>query len=237
MKLEDKRFVVTGASSGLGRALVGQLARLHGTKVVAVTRHVNLAKPENADKILDFAIARMGGVDCVIACAGFGYYESFGGGDGGFGHIQRIFETNVLSPFYMLDRFLAKTHGKVSFVVISSMLGKMGLAGMSLYSATKHALAGFADAYQPEKPKRLYYATVYPISLKTNFWRKLPADIPIPQPMQTADAAARVVLRGLRKGRPNIYTAPFSRLAAACPLPYQIMGALKFRKWLRQSFA
>jgi len=233
--LENKRFLVTGAGSGLGRALVRRLARVSGAKIVAVTSGVDVSKPENVDKMLDFAIGRMGGLDCVIACAGFGYYEGFGGRVGGFSHIKQIFETNVLSPLYTLERFLSKTEGEVAFVAVSSMLGKLGIAGMSLYSATKHALAGFGSAYKFEKPERLHYMTVYPISLKTNFWGKLPPDTPIPKPMQTADKAAADILKGLQKGRPNIYTPSLSRLVLVCPLFYQIVSGLKFHKWLSRN--
>jgi len=232
LKLENKRFLVTGAGSGLGRALVGRLARVDGAKIVAVTSYIDVSKPESVDKMIDFAIERMGGLDCVIACAGFGYYESFGEGGGGFGHIKQIFETNVLSPLYTLERFLLKTEGDVAFVAVSSMLGKLGIAGMSLYSATKHALAGFGSAYKFEKPERLHYMTAYPISLKTNFWSKLPPDIPIPKPMQTADAAAKSILQGLCKRKCEVYTLPLSKMFAVLPLPYQLISALKFRIWL-----
>jgi len=230
MKLENKRYLVTGAGSGLGKALVRRLKWVRGTKIVAVTSGIDVSKPENIECMLDFAIKRTGGLDCVIACAGFGYYESFG--DKGYEHIRRIFETNVLSPIYTLERFLAKTEGNVAFVMVSSMLGKFGLAGMTLYSATKHALAGFADAYKLEKPKRLHYMTAYPITIKTNFWNKLPKDIPIPKPMQTADTAAKAILRGLRKNKKSIYTAPFSKVFTDLTLPYQLIGSLKFQKWL-----
>lgn len=231
MKLKNKRYLVTGACSGLGKALVCGLRQVEGIKIVAVNSNFDISKPANIEDILDFAIKHMGGLDCVIACAGFGYYESFG--NKGYRHIISIFETNVLSPIYMLERLLAKTQGQVAFVAVSSMLGKFGLSGMALYSATKHALAGFADAYKFEKPKRLHYMTAYPITMKTNFWNKLPQDIPIPKPIQKADVAARAILKGLGKNKKSVYTAPFSKTVAAFALPYQFIGWLKFRNWLK----
>mgnify|MGYP003824256961 FL=1 len=167
----------------MGLALVKRLLRVEGTKITAVARNIqslqglprervfslsmDVAKPENIDAMIDAAIANMGGIDCLIACAGFGYYERFMGQD--YGHIERIFQTNVLSPLYTLQRLLDKVEGKVSFTVISSAIGKFGIPGMALYCATKFALDGFADAFRFEKPDRLHYMTAYPIGLATNF--------------------------------------------------------------------
>ncbi|MCL2576272.1 MAG: SDR family NAD(P)-dependent oxidoreductase [Defluviitaleaceae bacterium] len=252
MRLDGKRFLITGASSGLGLAIVKRLLKVDGVQIFAVARNItplekmpvdrvftfsaDVARPKNIENMLDEAIKQMGGVDCVIANAGFGYYEQFYGKD--YRHIERIFQTNVLSPLYTLQRFLAKTDGKVSFVVISSMLGKMGLSGMSLYCATKYALDGFADSYKFEKPDRLHYMTVYPIGLKTNFWRRLPDNIPLPRPLQSADSAACAVIKGLQNEKRAVYTSPPSKIALRANgiipflIPsYQLINKKKFDKW------
>ena len=254
MKLGGKRYLITGASSGLGLAIVKQLLRVKGAKIVAVARNIkplevmpahrvfplslDVTKPENIDFMLDETIKMMGGVDCVIACAGFGYYERFE--NKGYGHIERIFQTNVLSPLYTLERFLSKTKGKVAFVAISSMLGKFGLPGMALYSAAKHALDGFHDSYRFEKPKRLHYMTVYPVGLKTHFWERITTDIPLPRPLQSADAAACAILKGLQQGKCTVYTSPASKIAlrinGAFPvlaLAYQLLNKVRFDRWIK----
>jgi len=253
MKLCGKRYLITGASSGLGLAIVKQLIRIKGTVITAVARNVepldklprvfslslDVTKPENIEAMLDKAINWMGGIDCVITCAGFGYYERFCNRD--YGHIERVFQTNVLSPMYTLERFLAKTKGEVAFVSISSMLGKFGLPGMALYSSTKHALAGFHDSYRYEKPDRLHYMTVYPIGLKTNFWKRIATDIPLPRPLQSADTAAIAILKGLRGNKRTVYTSLSSRIALCVNqiipvlIPaYQYVNKLRFDKWLER---
>lgn len=245
-----KRFLVTGASSGLGLALVRRLAKMRGTKITAVARDIrpldkmpvdrvlsmDVTKPENIELMLDEGIRHMGGIDCVITCAGFGYYERFLGRD--YGHIERIFETNVLAPLYTLERFLAKTNKAVAFVSVSSVLGKFGLPGMSLYSATKHALDGFHDSYRFEKPGRLHFMTAYPIGMRTHFWERIATDIPLPRPLQSADAAAAAILKGLRDKKQTVYTSPASRLILSINhlLPfivpaYQNINKLRFNRW------
>ena len=257
MYLANKRYLITGASSGLGFALVKRLLMIKGTKITAVARNITSLKklpynqvypvscdcsqPENIDAMLESAIHKMGGIDCVIACAGFGYYERFERKD--FAHIERIFQTNVFSPMYLLQRLLEKTKGKVSFVVISSALGKFGLPGMSLYCATKYALDGFQDAYRFEKPERLHYMTVYPIGLKTGFWERIGPNIPLPRPLQTADAAAKAVLYGLRAKKrmvgtslPAIFIWELNRLLPVFAIAYQMWNKMRYEKWLNGQY-
>ncbi|MCL2217360.1 MAG: SDR family NAD(P)-dependent oxidoreductase [Defluviitaleaceae bacterium] len=250
MKLCGKKYLITGASSGLGLAIVKQLSHIKGTKITAVARNIkplekmqevfslslDVAKPENIEQMINSAMNHMGGIDCIIACAGFGYYERFENQD--YGHIERIFQTNVLSPLYTLEYFLAKTSSKIAFVSISSMLGKFGLPGMALYSATKYALDGFQNSYLHEKPKRLHYMTVYPIGLKTSFWERIATDIPLPRPLQTANTAAIAILMGLRQNKQTVYTSPPSKLALLANnlLPifvpaYQYINKLRFNRW------
>lgn len=252
MKLTNKNYLITGASSGLGLALTKRLLRLEGTKITAVARNIqslerlprdrvfplsmDVAKPENIDAMIEAAIGNMGGVDCLIACAGFGYYERFAAKD--YGHIERIFRTNVLSPLYTLQRLLDRTEGRVSFTVISSAIGKFGMPGMALYCATKFALNGFADAYRFEKPERLHYMTAYPIGLATNFWERIATNIPLPRPLQQPEDAARAILNGLRLEKRAIGSLPAATavwtlnrfLPLFVPL-YQAWNKTRFDKW------
>jgi len=224
LKLCGKKYLITGASSGLGLAIVARLMKIKGTQITAVARNmdalaefsnvfplsIDVSEPNAVDFMIDESIRQMGGIDCVITCAGFGYYESFQGKD--YEHIEAIFRTNVLSPLYTLQCVLEKTAGKLSFVLISSMLGKFGFPGMALYSATKHALHGFHDSFIHEKPNRLHFMTAYPIGMDTNFWNHMPKNIPLPRPLQSADKAAVAILDGLRKNKQTVYTWQLSQL-------------------------
>jgi short-subunit dehydrogenase len=254
MELENKRILITGASSGIGLELVRLLLQTDGIKITGVARNIksleninssrffplslDVTAPENIDFMIDEAYTKMGGLDIVICCAGFAYYEKFENRD--YGHIKRIYETNVISPLYTLEKFLQKTNGKVSFVVISSALGKFGLPGYALYCSSKYALDGFHDAFRFEPHERLHFMTVYPIGVKTNFWERIHTDMPLPRPLQSVEITARAIIRGLKKEKQRVYTSKAFRLIWSVNrvLPflvwsYQKLYQLLFIKWLR----
>ena len=119
MNLDHKRLVLTGASSGIGRALLHQLSRLP-VQVVAVGRDetrlreavdatgatqarilpfpCDLAQQEEVDRLFVYAVVQMGGIDIFVANAGFAYWEPVQEPDRG--RSEAIFQTNVFSPLY-----------------------------------------------------------------------------------------------------------------------------------------
>lgn len=254
MKLKNKRVVITGASSGIGLELTRQLLKISGVQIVGVARRiktlegiasdrlfplsVDVTLSENIEFMLDEAIRIMGGIDVVVSCAGFAYYEQFNNHD--YDHIKRIYETNVLSPLYTLEKLLQKTERKVSFVLLSSALGKFGLPGFALYCSTKYALSGFHDSYRFEIHDRLHFMTVYPIGVKTNFWKRIHTDMPLPRPLQSVDVVVKAIINGLLKEKQRVYTSRVfyyiwgaNRLLPFLIWIYQKFHQFKFIKWMR----
>jgi short-subunit dehydrogenase len=102
--------VLTGAASGIGNAIFKQLS-LYDTNLVCAdmikedlwknkiktTNHkffsfqCDLSKPEEIDKLFNFALEKMGGIDLFIANAGIPYYEKISQPD--WKHISKIYET------------------------------------------------------------------------------------------------------------------------------------------------
>ena len=158
--LEGKTVVVTGASSGIGRATAILCAEM-GAKVVALGRneqrlaetmallqgegHVLSAFDLNDENAMDMAIAALSLVDGVACCAGVANMNPFQ-----FvakEEMDRVFSANFFSPVMLVNKLLkAKKLQKGSSVVfVSSVDGpKVVHPGNSVYSASKSALVGMA---------------------------------------------------------------------------------------------
>lgn len=158
--LEGKTVIVTGASSGIGKATAILCAEM-GAKVVALGRneqrlaetmaqlqgegHIMSAFDLNDEKAMDAAIAALTLVDGVACCAGVANMTPFQ-----FvakEEMDRVFSANFFSPVMLVNKLLkAKKLQKGSSVVfVSSVDGpKVVHAGNSVYSASKSALVGMA---------------------------------------------------------------------------------------------
>lgn len=158
--LEGKTLIVTGASSGIGKATAILCAEM-GAKVVAMGRneqrltetmaqlqgegHVLSAFDLNDETAMDTAIAALPIIDGIANCAGVANMNPFQ-----FvakEEMDRVFSANFFSPVMLVNKLLkAKKLQKGSSVVfVSSVDGpKVVHAGNSVYSASKSALVGMA---------------------------------------------------------------------------------------------
>ena len=170
----DRVAWVTGASSGIGEALVERLAaagaglilssndesgmqrvasRLSGSDRVALLP-LDLAKPETLLTATDKALACFGRIDFLFNNAGVTQREF---AENTKIEIDRLLmEINYFGPLALskglLPHFLARRSGH--FVVVSSMAGKIGSPQRSAYSAAKHALYGFFESLRAEVASR-----------------------------------------------------------------------------------
>lgn len=164
--------LITGASSGIGRACALRLAS-HGAHVFGTTRQdaatveagLRAALPPDARlRILtmdvndpDSVVAGVKGLlamtdrlDGVVNCAGFGIG---GAAEAATDEITAsIFETNVLGTLRVCRAVLPtlRRQGRGIIVNISSIGGRIGLPYQGLYSATKFALEGVTEALRME---------------------------------------------------------------------------------------
>jgi NADP-dependent 3-hydroxy acid dehydrogenase YdfG len=179
--LAGRLAVVTGASSGIGRAIALRLAR-HQVEICAVGRNpaglaetvtavrpwsnitefrLDLTAEGNLDLLLRH-LAEIGKLDILIHCAGVihqGLMEHARVED-----LDLQYATNVRAPYRLTQRLLpllTAAHGQVVFINSSlGMTAKRPAVGQ--YAATKHALRAIADSLRAEmNPKGVRVLSVY----------------------------------------------------------------------------
>jgi NAD(P)-dependent dehydrogenase (short-subunit alcohol dehydrogenase family) len=164
----DPGWLVTGCSSGFGRALAERvLAR--GWRVVATARGkdriadlIALAPDRALAVDLDVtdeaqvraaiasAIQRFGRVDVLVNNAGYGYQSSVEEGDDA--EIRAQFDANVFGLFAVTRAVLPGMREQRSgaIVNVTSVAGLVGFPASGYYAASKHAVEGFSDALAAE---------------------------------------------------------------------------------------
>ncbi|MCW2762292.1 MAG: family NAD(P)-dependent oxidoreductase [Marmoricola sp.] len=176
--------LVTGASSGIGRA-TAQMLLDRGHRVIGTSRNPRTIPAESrldgvTYRALDLTdlyaiegfVAALGAegfrVDIVVNNAG----ESQSGPleDLPMGALERVFHLNVLGPIHLTQLLLPgmRERGYGRVVMVGSMLASFPLAYRSSYVATKAAIRGFATAARFEmSPFGVWLTTVEPGSVKT----------------------------------------------------------------------
>ncbi|MDR2950875.1 MAG: SDR family NAD(P)-dependent oxidoreductase [Prevotella sp.] len=254
MDLTGKNIILTGASSGIGKEILSLLITFKDAKIVAVARHIDtipqveniypfaadVSTQDGVDKVFGYASQLLGHVDVYIANAGYAYLEKLDKPD--WQHIEDIYSLNVFSPIYSLEKLVTQYKGKIAFVCTVSGAGLASLPAYSLYCSTKAALHHFVQTYRYEQSRNLQITAVYPVATRTDFFDKATGEkeTPLPFPIQDAKTVARTIVRGIEKGKKNIYPSVLFRLfypiGRAFPFMlkiYSLMEKRKVRKWLR----
>lgn len=253
MKLEGKRAVITGASSGIGLELLKILLKKDCTVVASARqieksdlsdpklylRNCNVSKKEDLDDLFAYSLEKMGSIDLFIANAGFAYFEKIDKPD--WEHIEAIFETNVVGFIYCAEKIKELNGSKpYNFIVTASGMSLLSLPGYSLYSGTKAAIRGFADAYRFELEKGQHFQVVYPIATKTNFFSRAGNNTPVAWPTQTAETVAQSIVVGIQKNRKRIFpskvfyaTNLLNRILPFINMLYVYIYDRKFQNWLQ----
>jgi hypothetical protein len=219
-----KAVLITGASSGLGYALVEALApyrvhfgllsrRLEPMQELAAKlqvsgsqfwlRRCDVQKRAGVESAVADFVKAAGRLDVAWVNSGIGGETSYRRWD--WNKVENMLQTNLNGALYTahacLQHMVSQKRGAI--VAISSASAMRGLAGRSIYSMTKIALAYYMEAMAAELPQ-IQFTTIYPGFVDTPLNRGNPNRLWL----MTADRAAQLMLNAVAK-RKREYIYPF----------------------------
>ena len=190
-RLKDKTALVTGASSGLGRATAFELARA-GMDVALVARSAeelqsaneevskrdrralslptDIANEQETSATIERTVEEFGRIDVLVNAAGTdapGAVEELA-----VEGWERTLAVNLRAPFLLSKAAFPhmREAGGGTIVNVSSVAGKKGWANASAYCASKFGLTGFTQALAEEgKEHRIRAIVLYPGAMSTNW--------------------------------------------------------------------
>lgn len=185
--LQNKVAVITGAGSGLGRALAQALAS-EGCRLALVDKNpaglketqalvgeskaktwvVDITQQDAVQRFAGEVEKEVGPADLVLNNAGIDSYGRVL--DAGYENMKRVMDVNVWGTIHITKAFLPQLLGRPesTLVNICSTWALKGFAGQAIYSASKFAVRGFTEALAMEhRGGPLKVVPVYPGGMKT----------------------------------------------------------------------
>ncbi|MEM6335539.1 MAG: SDR family oxidoreductase [Bacteroidota bacterium] len=188
MRLASRTVWITGASSGIGKALAGECAR-RGARLILSARRgdalesvrsslsrpedhacvpLDLADPASLEAAYGIVSRDVGAVDVLVNNGGISQRSLAAETD--MDVDRRLMEVNYFGAIGLTKRVLPDMleRGNGQLVAVSSLVGKFGTPYRSGYAASKHALHGFFDSLRAEvAPRGLTVTLICPGFVKT----------------------------------------------------------------------
>ncbi len=186
--------VITGASSGIGRALAVQLAgagarltlsarrldRLQALNAELGGNHLvvqaDVARSEDCARVVTETVSRFGRLDTLVCNAGYGLAKSTA--DTTCEEMRQIFQTNVFGttdtihaaiPVFKNQDDRDGYRGQI--MIVSSVVARRGLPYFGAYCATKAAQLSLGEALRVElRSAHVAVTTVHPVGTETEFF-------------------------------------------------------------------
>jgi NADP-dependent 3-hydroxy acid dehydrogenase YdfG len=237
-RLSQKVIAITGASAGIGRATAEHLASEGAAVAIGARRTTELeavaagitsrggrslavtcdvTSESDMQRLVASAVETFGRLDVVICNAGIGYHRAFA--DTPPADMRRLMDVNVMGTLYAaraaMEVFKGQQQGHI--IAVSSIVGRRGVGGSSIYSATKAAQVGLIEGLRAEfEGTPLRASIVYPVGTSTEFRDAITRDFGHTTrghgPRQTADSVAEAIVRCVISPRAEVYPYRLAKL-------------------------
>ncbi|MGW8190949.1 SDR family oxidoreductase [Sphingomonas hankookensis] len=231
--LADKRILVTGGTSSIGRATSSALADA-GARVLTCGRHqsslddaiaaasgdvnggtADPAQREGVDRLFAAVDDTLGGIDMLVSCAALGADPIDEMDDADW---RYVFDTNLAAYLACAKRAIARmeANGGGHLLFIGSISPEIEAVGESVYAATKAGVQAFAETLRKEVADRnIKVSVIQPGSVDTDMQQCAPAEKveavageEVLEPAEIADAVLFVLTRSVKCNIVNLRIEP-----------------------------
>ena len=219
--MRDKVVIITGASSGIGKALAYELAH-QGAKVVLAARNIeellhieqdlrqqgaevlsvrtDVTKELACKELIEQAYARFGRIDALINNAGISMRALLEDLEPAV--LRKVMDVNFWGTVYCSKYALPYLlESKGSLVGVISIAGFIGLPGRTGYAASKFAVRGFLNTVRIENMKKGLHVMVAALNANGRQQGESPRN---ENKMMTAEKCAAIIVKGIRKRKREI---------------------------------
>jgi NAD(P)-dependent dehydrogenase (short-subunit alcohol dehydrogenase family) len=217
----DKVVIITGASSGIGRAAALFFAQLQAQVVLAARNkeklellreeiglsggqalaiQTDVRSSADTQRMARETVLKWGKIDIVIANAG--EYVQDLSGEVDIRSIERSMAVNFMGTVHAVKSVLPelRRNRKGHIVIVNSLDAKKGIVGDGPYVAAKAALDGFGDVLRQElKAEGISVTSIYPARVDTPMLRSI--KVPWISPKIAPEKVVKAMARGIRKNR------------------------------------
>ncbi|MGI9428756.1 MAG: SDR family NAD(P)-dependent oxidoreductase [Bythopirellula sp.] len=240
--LRNKSALVTGAASGIGRAIALGLARekvdlflldidevglvdvvsmVKQERVEAIARRCDVSDPAQIKSSVSHILDRWGGVDILVNNAGITYYGETA--QMSTEHCEKLLAINLHAPIHLtrelLPSLLARNEAHV--LNVASFFGLIGTRRLSAYTASKFGLVGFSESLRAEYGRvGLGVTALCPGFVDTNLFATAPlgSDQQVQkQPpkwmLTTPEKIAARAVKAIQRNDAQVVMQPYAKLA------------------------
>ena len=232
-RLEDMSVLITGASSGIGRALAEQLSaagarltlaarrsdRLEALNASLGGRHqvvpTDVADRGQCEAVVAAAVSHHRRLDTVVCNAGYGLSRATA--QTSADEVSDLFRTNVFGTLDVVRAAVPvlrtqseRDRWRGQLVVVSSAVARRAVPSFGVYAATKAAQLSLCEALRVElRPDRVAVTSVHPAGTRTEFFdtaaRLAGTGAAAGAGRQSPEAVARAIVRGIVRPRPEVW--------------------------------